>query len=173
MRLFLALLPPAPLKPALARLADAAHLRYGGRRIPDGNLHLTLAFLGEQPATLAARLAQRVAAMQVPPGQWQLNSWGYFSRPGIVWIGSNPPDTSLHALQAALWNELEALGITGRPEGFVPHITLLRDAAQPPDDELPAPALCWRYQRLALVRSTMGTEGSRYSVVAHSGLKNA
>ena len=170
MRLFLALLPPAPLKPALARLADAAHQRCGGRRLPDDNLHLTLAFLGEQSEALAACIAQRVSAMRIPPGQWQLDRWGYFSRPGIVWIGSAHPHAPLRALHASLWDELETLGIEGRPKAFVPHVSLLRGAMPPPGDQLPSPALSWCYQRLALVQSVMSREGSRYSVVARSAL---
>lgn len=170
MRLFLALLPPASLKPALSRLADAAHLHHGGRRVPDDNLHLTLAFLGEQPESLAACLAQRIATIQVTPGQWQLDRWGYFSRPGIVWVGSEQPSAPLHALQALLWDDVESLGIEGRPQVFVPHVSLLRRAAQPVGDELPVPALSWRYQRLALVQSEVGQQGSRYSVLARSAL---
>lgn len=170
MRLFLALLPPASLKPTLSGLVDAAYLHYGGRRVPDDNLHLTLAFLGEQPESLAVRLAQRVCAMQVTPGQWQLDRWGYFSRPGIVWVGSDQHNAPLHALQASLWDNLAPLGIEGRPLAFVPHVSLLRRAAPPVGDELPAPALSWDYQRLALVQSEVGWEGSRYSVLAHSAL---
>ncbi|HSH47649.1 MAG TPA: RNA 2',3'-cyclic phosphodiesterase [Halomonas sp.] len=171
MRLFLALLPPAALKPALAGLADAAHLRCGGRRMADDSLHLTLAFLGEQNESMTARLAERVGAMRAPAGQWQLDRWGYFSRPGIVWVGSARPCAPLQALQAALWDALEALGIQGRPQAFLPHVTLLRRAKRPPGDELPAaPELQWRYRRLALVRSVASLEGSRYSVLARSSL---
>lgn len=167
MRSFVAIPVPETVAAALAPVQAALPF---GRLVEAENLHLTLAFLGEQPEPLASRLAQRVATMRVAPGRWQLDSWGYFSRPGIVWIGSDHPDASLHALQAALWSELEALGIAGRPKTFVPHVTLLRDAAQPPGDELPAPALSWRYRRLALVRSTVSRDGSCYRVLARSAL---
>ncbi len=42
MRLFLALMPPPGLRERLGALADAAHARCGGRRMPDASLHLTL-----------------------------------------------------------------------------------------------------------------------------------
>lgn len=136
--------------------------------MPDDSLHLTLAFLGEQPAPLATRLAQRVADMRLTPGQCFLNCWGHFPRSGIVWIGSARPCASLHALHTSLWKELEAQSIEGRPKAFVPHITLLRRAARPPDSGLRPPALRWRYNRLVLIQSVVGREGSRYITLARS-----
>lgn len=136
--------------------------------MPDDNLHLTLAFLGEQPESLAQDIAQRINTLQIAAGQWRLSRWGYFSGPGIVWVGGDY-SSPLQRLHDSLWSELEVSGINGRPQSFVPHITLLRRARPLPETGLPAPSsLAWHYQRLALVHSTVGPTGSHYRVLAHS-----
>ncbi len=168
MRLFLALEPPQALRGRLGELADAAHARCGGRRVPDASLHLTLAFLGEVAEGRADELAQWVGAMAIPPGEWRLDSWGRFQRPGILWVGGRTPDPALVHLQASLWQGLEALGFAGRPRRFVPHVTLLRRAARLDMEGLPPVDLAWPYRRLALVRSFTENAGARYEALAHS-----
>ncbi len=145
-----------------------AHARCGGRRMPDESLHLTLAFLGEVEAAQAAALVDWVNRLAVPPGEWRLSAWGRFQRPGIVWVGSQAPDTALAALHRRLWSQLEELGITGRPSRYVPHVTLLRRAERLETEGLPVPALTWRYHRLELIQSITDARGSHYVSLAHS-----
>ncbi len=145
-----------------------AHARCGGRRMPDESLHLTLAFLGEVEAAQAAVLVDWVNRLAVPPGEWRLNAWGRFQRPGIVWVGSQAPDTALAALHRRLWSQLEELGITGRPSRYVPHVTLLRRAERLETEGLSVPALTWRYHRLELIQSITDARGSHYVSLAHS-----
>ncbi|WP_445004822.1 RNA 2',3'-cyclic phosphodiesterase [Halomonas mongoliensis] len=168
MRLFLALEPPEALRERLGELAHMAHARCGGRRMPDESLHLTLAFLGEVEAAQAAVLVDWVNRLAVPPGEWRLNAWGRFQRPGIVWVGSQAPDTALAALHRRLWSQLEELGITGRPSRYVPHVTLLRRAERLETEGLSVPALTWRYHRLELIQSITDARGSHYVSLAHS-----
>ncbi|RAH37153.1 RNA 2',3'-cyclic phosphodiesterase [Halomonas sp. SL1] len=168
MRLFLALIPPPALRRRLGVLADAARSRCGGRRMPDDGFHLTLAFLGEQSDARATAIADWLARFTLLPGRWRLDRWGRFRRPGIVWVGGDAPDPALGALQHQLWNGLERLGIEGRPERFVPHVTLLRRAERPPAPDLPAVALDWTYSRVELIRSTVTPRGSRYACLART-----
>ncbi|WP_163557934.1 RNA 2',3'-cyclic phosphodiesterase [Halomonas sp. NO4] len=168
MRLFLALVPPPALRERLGELADLAHAHCGGRRVPDESLHLTLAFLGEVEKTRAEALADWVRGLTIAPGEWRLDAWGHFRRPGIVWVGGQRPDPALTALHHRLWEALEPRGFATRPGRFVPHITLLRQAARPDPDTLPAPALSWAYARLDLMRSVSGHRGVRYHCLASS-----
>lgn len=170
MRLFLALMPPPALRRRLGELADRAHARCGGRRVPDDSLHLTLAFLGEIPEAQAEALARWVEEREIPAGEWRLDAWGAFRRPGIVWVGSRTPDRALVTLQAALWDDLERRGITGRPSRFIPHVTLLRRAHRLESAEPSPPDLVWPYRQVALVRSFTDRDRARYQTLARSPL---
>jgi RNA 2',3'-cyclic 3'-phosphodiesterase len=136
--------------------------------MPEASLHLTLAFLGEVSDERAAELVEWVGRLAVPPGEWQLDAWGHFRRPGIVWVGGQAPDPALSTLQGQLWDALEGFGITGRPSHFVPHVTLLRRAERFDATELPVLNLAWRYNRLELIRSITDHRGSRYASLARS-----
>ncbi|TDB01216.1 RNA 2',3'-cyclic phosphodiesterase [Halomonas marinisediminis] len=171
MRLFLALEPPDDLRERLATLADLAQTHCGGRRVPDASLHLTLAFLGEVDEARLPALVEWVSGQTPIGGVWQLDRWGSFRRPGIVWVGGRTPDPALGALQAGLWDGLQALGLGVRPARFVPHVTLLRRAAWTAIESLGAQtpvALDWRWQRLTLLRSYTEQDGARYEALAHS-----
>ena len=167
MRLFLALMPPPELRMQLGML-DAAHARCGGRRMPDESLHLTLAFLGEVPKARVDALAEWTHRLAPTSGEWRLDAWGRFQRPGIVWVGGQAPDPALVALHCRLWDELESQGLKGRPSRYVPHVTLLRRAERLETEGLPVSALTWRYNRFELIQSITDARGSRYVSLARS-----
>lgn len=168
MRLFLALTPPEGLRARLGYLAELAQARCGGRRVPEESLHLTLAFLGDQPAERSEAVSDWLRQQAILPGNWHLDRWGHFRRPGIVWVGSSRPTAALQTLQDKLWTGLEALGIRGRPQQFVPHITLLRRATRPSCPELPRIDMTWAYTRVELIHSVVTQNGSHYRTVARS-----
>lgn len=168
MRLFLALNPPPELRQRLGELADMAHVRCGGRRMPDESLHLTLAFLGEVEKPKAAELVEWVQGLAIEPGEWRLDRWGCFWRPGIVWVGGQAAVPGLERLQGHLWDTLEPLGLGARPARYTPHITLLRRAAALQLEDLPSIDLRWSYDRLELIQSTLDERGARYRSLAVS-----
>ncbi|SFU49220.1 RNA 2',3'-cyclic phosphodiesterase [Halomonas korlensis] len=168
MRLFIALTPPPELRSRFGELSDLAQARCGGRRMPDANLHLTLAFLGEVgPARLEA-LVHWVEQQTLPPGCWTLDRWGCFRAPRIVWIGGGKPEPTLQRLHDRLWQALAALGFEGEPSRYVPHITLLRRAERLETRELPAFRIDWPYRQVELIHSLTGPGGSRYTTLARS-----
>ena len=82
-RLFFALWPDDATRAAFLALQGGLQ---GGRQVQPANLHLTLAFLGQQPAGL-------LPALRALPSRWadfdcllQFDRLGYFSRPRIAWI---------------------------------------------------------------------------------------
>nr|WP_205743620.1 RNA 2',3'-cyclic phosphodiesterase [Halomonas alimentaria] len=164
----MALEPPPALRARLGALADLAQAQCGGRRVPDESLHLTLAFLGEVETARAETLIEWLQGEAPQGGEWRLDRWGTFRRPGIVWVGGSTPDPALAALQARLWDGLEALGHGGPPTRFVPHITLLRRARRLSIEALPPVDLTWRWRRLTLLRSFTLDDGPRYEVLARS-----
>ncbi len=135
--------------------------------MPDGNLHLTLAFLGEVGDAQASELIDWVSGQTVEPGEWRLDRWGCFRRPGIVWVGG-APDPILSRLQQGVWGTLEALGLGARPARFVPHVTLLRRAVTFERQGLPDVALAWSYNKIALIQSITDDRGARYQALAES-----
>ncbi|TLF53875.1 RNA 2',3'-cyclic phosphodiesterase [Halomonas urmiana] len=170
MRLFLALMPPPALRRRLGELADIAWPHCGGRRVPDDSLHLTLAFLGEQPEPRATEIGDWLARLTILPGQWRLDRWGGFRRPGIVWVGGAEGEAPLRDLQYQLWDGLEGMDLTGRPKHFAPHITLLRRAPRQPGPALPDVSLTWDYTRVELIQSFFTQGGSHYVSLARTTL---
>jgi 2'-5' RNA ligase len=168
MRLFLALVPPPELRQRLGELADIAHARCGGRRMPDEALHVTLAFLGEVQEANAAELVEWVQGLAIEPGEWHINDWGCFRRPGIVWVGDHAPDPALERLQDRLWGTFESLGLGTRPTRFIPHVTLLRRAVTLQLQGLPSVDLTWSYNQFELIRSVTDERGAHYRTLAVS-----
>lgn len=175
MRLFLTLTPPSAFRQRLGALADRLQAELGGRRIPDANLHLTLAFLGEQDSETSERLTTWLHNLEVFPSSLELDHLGQFTRPGIVWIGpQHPPDTLLE-LRAGLSRTLSSMGIAHQPHRrFMPHISLLRKVHSPVLQNAIPPEgdLLWHYDQVHLVQSTLTNAGSHYQCLASSTLSH-
>lgn len=160
-RLFFALWPDAAGRAALAQWQT----RVSGRLVPAANLHLTLAFLGQQAAAAVGPLTAILRTLPAPPSlQLTLDCLGYFSGQRIVWAGMRTPPPALLTMQQALTAALAQAGFDPATHGaFRPHVTLARHAAPPDDDGACAPVL-WRQTQLALVQS--GGADGLYQVLA-------
>lgn len=184
-RLFIALNLPAELR---TELYDAT--RAVRDAAPDGswaradNLHLTLKFLGQRPASELDRLRDLVAnaASGCPPIRLVIQGVGAFPnlrRARVVWLGVEP-ERHLELLQHDLETGGAALGyeVEGRP--FRPHLTLgrLREADREQLRALARAAARVKISRtvevetLDLMQSEPGTGGSRYTVLAAEPLRN-
>lgn len=148
-KLFFALWPDEAARAALARLRPLAP----GRPIAPEKLHLTLAFLGQQPSTALPVLLGILGRLAAPELPLRIDCLGYFARPRIAWAGMTRPPAALAALQAALMAELEAAGFPPATHGeFKPHVTLAREAGTAPADAA-FEAVDWRVREVALVES--------------------
>ena len=129
--------------------------------MPDANLHLTLAFLGEVEDARIGVLAQVAAAMQGSAFGLVLDRVGSFPKARVAWAGSRLPDGAMVEFQGRLARDLaqQGFGIEDRP--FAPHLTLARKAgaALPPSAIAP---IGWRVEDFALVRLRAG----RYETLA-------
>jgi 2'-5' RNA ligase len=148
-KLFFALWPDEDTRAALARLQPLAP----GRAIAPAKLHLTLAFLGQQPAAALAPLLAILEGLAVPELPLRVDCLGYFQRPRIAWAGMTAPPPALLAMQAELMAKLEAAGFSAATHGqFKPHVTLAREAKSAPSaahfDPVP-----WHAREVALVES--------------------
>lgn len=167
LRLFYALWPDDATRAALARLQTA----FTGRKTKYENLHLTLAFLGQQPADLLPPLEAMLAALPGKSMPLIIDRAGYFKKNRIAWAGVHAVPDALHYLRRTLVQLLDRHGIAfDAHTSFKPHITLARDALPP--QENPFEPIRWQARQVALVQSSPGTEGLTYRVLAIKLLKD-
>lgn len=160
MRLFFALWPDERTRAQLAQLQNGIT----GRKTRPSNLHITLAFLGEQPEFSLPILQHIVDELVVPDMSLVIDQLGYFARQRIAWAGMRQAPESLFGLQQALCVALEQGGIAfDHRNAFKPHITLARDAAAPELAEIEP--IVWRARQVSLVHSTMEPAGISYRVL--------
>jgi 2'-5' RNA ligase len=155
MRLFFALWPPGATAHALADWADAAQRATGGRRTAEGNIHLTLAFLGKADPAKAVAAARRVKAQAQ---RLPIEEGRYLNR--MVWAAPRETPPALAALHEKLAMELyrEEFILERRP--FAAHVTLIRDARRAPLP--PVPDVEWPVREFLLVRSSVSSRGATY-----------
>jgi 2'-5' RNA ligase len=145
------------------------------RRVPEDNLHVTLAFLGERAPDDATTVAALLGELARPVGELAVRDalWLPPRRPGVLAVGleAGPPLAELHAaLVAAL---TDAIGFEPERRSLRPHVTVararrdtrLRAAALDP----PPPALTFAPEALVLYRSHTGPGGARYEPLARVG----
>ena len=162
-RLFFAVWPPEAAAQSLARWAEEVHSLSGGRRTTAGNIHLTLAFLGQAEPQRAIAAARRVrgSALRLPIEQAR-----YVNH--MVWVGPREMPAALAALQTTLAMELfrEEFILERRP--FAAHVTLIRKAR---GSVLPAlPAIDWPVNEFVLMSSSLSQRGPTYTHLEHFSL---
>lgn len=124
-RLFIAIRPPQAVR---AAMLGAMHGVERARWQDDGQLHLTLRFLGETDPHRADDLAEALGTIAVPPFALTIRGSGTFERKGVVhtlWAGVAPSDP-LHRMQARIERVCQQVGFVPETRNFVPHITLAR-----------------------------------------------
>ncbi len=161
LRLFYALWPDDATRHELAALQAGL----SGRLVDAANLHLTLAFLGNQPQASLALLERVMQSLPLQPFTLEIDAYGFFSKPRIAWVGPSSPPAALMSLQATLWQALLDQHVPLKPvAGFRPHVTLARDAERT-DRELNE-VIRWRVGRIALVESVALPGGVHYQLRA-------
>ncbi|OGB25214.1 MAG: 2'-5' RNA ligase [Burkholderiales bacterium RIFCSPLOWO2_02_FULL_57_36] len=161
LRLFYALWPDDTARAALASLQTAV----SGRKTPYGNLHLTLAFLGDQPIASLSTLQKILAGLSVPDMTLTMDRIGYFTKSRIAWVGMHAAPEGLFTLQRHLMSALAHQGILADTRSaFKPHVTLARDATAP--DELPFEPVHWHASHVCLIASSNEQQGAQYRILA-------
>jgi len=174
MRAFLAL--PLP-ETTLAALVAAQDLVPVGRPVPEDNLHLTIAFLGEVSDAVLAELDDLLSATPLPTAQVEFDGLGTFGdmERGLV-CAQVLPDAGLSALHAKVAQVARMAGADLPRRRFRPHVTLSRANRQPtgPARDRLAAALGKRVEipgfaatELVLFRSTLSSAGARHDPLAH------
>lgn len=154
-RLFFALWPDAATRAAIEARRDALGA-LSKRVVPAANFHVTLVFLGDQPAERLASIeddAERIRP-RCRGFALRMDRFGWFARARVAWLGGQPPVPGA-ALAGELHRGLSALGLAPDARPWRPHITLFRGVTRRP--ELPRPdPLDWDVTSFALVESVPG-----------------
>ena len=147
-RLFYALWPDAATRTAL--LAWQARLQ--GKPVRAEKLHLTLAFLGQRPASELPALQTLLAQLPAHPIPLLFDHASHFAQLALAWAALAQPSHALLDLRAACMHGLAQQGLAPRFEHdrFTPHVTLARQA--PPASQDFAP-IAWQADELVLVES--------------------
>ena len=168
-RLFFAIWPEIQLADELNALGRQQRQQAGGRQMRADTLHMTLAFLGDQPLERLPDLC--VAAGRVHAecfdlrldrvAGWRANRLCY-AAPSFV-----PPALLLLAKQ--LRECLGAAGFTFDGKAFKPHVTLLRNLQAIPEEQVIQP-IDWTAKEFLLMQSLPASEGTRYKVLGRWSL---
>lgn len=161
-RLFLALWPNAEQRQQIAQIAAQALGKR--RRVADANLHLTLVFLGATDAHRCTAYCTALADLSVPEMCLNLDHYGYWKRPGILWLGAQRTPPELYELVAALQRRLRGCGFVPEARAFQAHVTLARHFTGILPSEPPKPVL-WPVRDMVLVESRVGASGVEYQVL--------
>lgn len=135
-RLFVALELPAELREQLAALRRGLP---GARWVPEDQLHLTLAFLGEVEGPAFAAVKQGLNGVRSDPFELELAGTGRFpprGQPRVLWAGVRDP-AEVSALAAEVRRCLARRGLPLDERRYAPHVTLARLRATP-DPQLEA-----------------------------------
>lgn len=147
------------------------------------NIHLTLKFIGEIPQTRVEQLSEATsrAVIGIGPFKLKLEQTGTFpphGPPRVLWIGITDCDDQLNELYARLEDECAREGFKKEPRRYHPHLTLARlrkphgartlAAAHHELKFKPAEILA---SELLVVRSELGRNGSKYTIISRHALR--
>jgi len=164
-RLFFALWPDAATSNALATLAQQIAVESGGRPTAPGNVHLTLAFLGDQPRRIARELSAAAARISAPSFDLVLDSVDCWRKNAIAWAGAQSVPPPLMELQQKIARSLLVSGLEAEDRPFAVHVTLARRITVAVRRTLASP-LVWHVTAFALVVSEPDGVGARYRVLS-------
>jgi 2'-5' RNA ligase len=177
MRSFLALTLPDPVRAALLRAQGTLPT---GRPVPEENLHLTLAFLGDVPDAVLEEIDVVLSSTRLAAPCISFGGLGTFAEmeQGLVFAEVLADDTLVH-LQAKVTRIARAAGADLPRRRFRPHVTLMRANRQPkgPARDRLATTLGLRPDipgftatRLALYQSRLGPRGAQHTILADYAL---
>lgn len=163
-RLFCGLQLPDEAVEQLAAWQDAE--LHGGRIVPRGHLHATLAFLGGRPADEIQAVTAELRGAAAVAGPVELRPLRYRETRSVGMIVYEDATGAGVALAADLGGRLERIGVYRREaRPWLPHVTVLRFRDRPrlhpplpPDGNI-------RSVRCALYRSRLAPGGARYDVL--------
>lgn len=176
MRIFVAMPLPHDTAEAVSAWMEGERLRYPRLRwVRPGQVHLTLRFLGDVPASTVSELEKAVEGMELSPVGFTLDGTGCFRAgvaglPSVYWIGGDF-DPKAARMAAELGRIRDDRGRMEKPGRFTPHLTVARQGRFEGEARLSRPGP-WRgeMRRLVVYNSTLSSKGSSYEELYSRGL---
>jgi len=164
-RLFFALWPSPALRRKLTDENAALVLSSGGKPTPSANLHVTLVFVGEQPAQRLDDILAAGTSVSAPAFTLSFDRAESWSRSKVLVLPATHTPPELATLVERLHISLLDRQIELRREEYRPHITLARKL---PRAWLTRPIepFQWHAQEFVLAESVSEEGGPRYEVLA-------
>ena len=131
-RAFVAFELPKGIIDALARVQEQMRgLRVDARWVRPANIHMTLKFLGQVPASDIETIGRSVmeAARGRGPIVLSVRGVGVFPgvrKPRVAWVGLNDPDGGLLCLHQELETRMSSVGYPAEERPFKGHLTIGR-----------------------------------------------
>jgi len=174
-RAFVAVEIPDRVKDEVVRLVSHfSHKGYPVRWVGRNNLHLTLAFLGENPPEFIARVEERLAPVAAATARFEmsLKGVGVFPNersPRVIWLGIEQGRAELTALAQRALKELVTIGFIPERRPFSAHLTIGRVREPLPDVrpilERPFASPPFPVSELVLFRSFLRPTGPIYEAL--------
>jgi len=171
-RLFVALRPPKAIRERLLALMGGVP---GARWQDDGQLHLTVRYIGEVESHTAEDIAVALGSVRHAPVELRLDGCGVFDdsrgRPNAIWAGASPRE-ALAVLHRKVDQAMVRAGLEPERRAYLPHITLARmsGSAGPVDRWLAEHAALASepvaIDGMILYESRLGHGGASYEPVA-------
>lgn len=165
LRLFFALWPEAGTRQAIYKASRDALAAADGKAVPAENFHMTLVFLGTAAEEALSLVKSIAASIQGESFRLELDRYGYWKEPQVLWCGASRICAAAATLAAQLRERLMDAGFRPDPKPFVPHVTLARKVHRTGALGGFGP-LTWEAKEFALVSSVTGKTGSSYSPLA-------
>lgn len=156
-RLFFAILPDPETAARIAKVARHLRISHGlvGKALETGDFHVALCHVGNAggppPARLVDELRARAADLAMPSFRVGFDRAESFRNGALVLRGDDSL-IGLEVLQQRLSDALDGRPRLARP--FTPHVTLLRDKHQVPEQEIEP--IEWTVREIVLVHSLLG-----------------
>jgi len=158
-RLFFALEPDEKVRREIQAVQQ--RLACNGRKVPEHQFHITLAFLGMQPAEIIPEVSAIASRVHFSPCSLVLDRFGLFRRAGVLWIGATIIPAALQNFQLALLDNLERADIGYDRKAWKPHLTLYRRLRNRPVIMETNPVR-WRLNEFSLIESVTVKNGVEY-----------
>ncbi len=132
MRFFIALEIPGESKQELSEVQKKIKILIPKSKLVDPDkLHLTIAFVGEQPDQLKPKLieiikeaASKISSFTVTPSY--IDGFPHLHSANILWMGVNGQIDQLYELRHHIKDGLEYLNLPVDERRFIPHIALVK-----------------------------------------------
>lgn len=132
MRFFIALEIPEENRPAFQTIQEKLHTLLPQAKFTNpGKIHLTLAFVGEQPEELKDKLIEVISASvkDIPPFEVTpayIDGFPNIHEPQVLWIGTKGDIDKILLIAKRITEGLEDLKLPIDERRFIPHITIAK-----------------------------------------------